>query len=48
MTQLMKNPRAMQRLQRELRDLYGNKEGFIEEDDIEKLPYLKGSDQRDT
>ncbi|KAF7825350.1 Cytochrome P450 83B1 [Senna tora] len=40
MTQLMKNPRAMQRVQAEVRDLYGKK-AFIEEEDIQNLPYLK-------
>ncbi|KAF7825349.1 cytochrome P450 83B1-like [Senna tora] len=37
---LLVNPRTMQRVQAEVRELYGKK-AFIEEEDIQKLPYLK-------
>ncbi|XP_020224170.1 cytochrome P450 83B1 [Cajanus cajan] len=40
MTGLMKNPRAMAKAQEEIRNVCGNKE-FIEEEDVEKLVYLK-------
>ncbi|KAK4258231.1 hypothetical protein QN277_007703 [Acacia crassicarpa] len=40
MTQLMKNPRVMQRVQEELRNICGTKV-FIGESDIQKLTYLK-------
>ncbi|RDY06017.1 Cytochrome P450 71B37, partial [Mucuna pruriens] len=40
MTALMKNPRVMKKAQEEIRNMFGGK-GFIEEDDIQKLPYLK-------
>ncbi|XP_045827343.1 cytochrome P450 71B9-like isoform X1 [Trifolium pratense] len=40
MTVLMNNPRVMNKVQMEIRNLYENKD-FINEDDIEKLPYLK-------
>jgi len=40
MTGLMKNPRAMKKAQEEIRNLCGKKE-FIDEDDIQKLVYLK-------
>ncbi|CAJ2675711.1 unnamed protein product [Trifolium pratense] len=40
MTALMNNPRVMNKVQMEIRNLYENKD-FINEDDIEKLPYLK-------
>ncbi|RDX92258.1 Cytochrome P450 83B1, partial [Mucuna pruriens] len=40
MTALMKNPRVMKKAQEEIRNVYGGKD-FIEEEDIEKLPYLK-------
>ncbi|XP_020209026.1 cytochrome P450 83B1 [Cajanus cajan] len=40
MTGLMKNPRVMAKAQEELRNVCGNKE-FIEEEDVEKLVYLK-------
>ncbi|XP_061352142.1 6,7,8-trihydroxycoumarin synthase-like [Gastrolobium bilobum] len=40
MTGLMKNPRVMKKAQEEVRSLYGKKE-FIDEDDIQKLEYLK-------
>ncbi|PNX91134.1 cytochrome p450 83b1-like protein, partial [Trifolium pratense] len=40
MTGLMKNPRAMKKVQEEVRNICGKKE-FIDEDDIQKLVYLK-------
>ncbi|KAH6816157.1 hypothetical protein C2S51_020977 [Perilla frutescens var. frutescens] len=40
MTALMKNPSAMKKVQEEIRSLVGNKRS-VDEDDIEKLPYLK-------
>lgn len=40
MTALMKNPRVMQKVQEEIRKAYEGK-GFIEEEDVEKLPYFK-------
>lgn len=40
MTQLMKNPRVMQKVQEKVRNLYGQKD-FIEEGDVKKLTYLK-------
>ncbi|KAK2452309.1 cytochrome P450 83B1 [Trifolium repens] len=40
MTSLMNNPRVMNKVQMEIRNLYEEKD-FINEDDIEKLPYLK-------
>lgn len=40
MTYLMKNPRTMRKAQEEIRTLIGNK-GFVDEDDVQKLPYLK-------
>lgn len=40
MTGLMKNPRAMKKAQEEIRTICGNKE-FIDEDDIQRLVYLK-------
>ncbi|XP_057440503.1 5-OH-xanthotoxin synthase-like [Lotus japonicus] len=40
MTALMKYPRTMKKAQEEVRNLYGNKE-FIDEEDIQKLKYLK-------
>ncbi|GAU26890.1 hypothetical protein TSUD_02930 [Trifolium subterraneum] len=40
MTALMNNPRVMNKVQMEIRNLNENKD-FINEDDIEKLPYLK-------
>ncbi|CAI8591895.1 unnamed protein product [Vicia faba] len=40
MTALMKNPRAMKKAQEEIRNICGKKE-FIDEDDIQKLVYLK-------
>jgi cytochrome P450 len=40
MTTLMNNPRVMNKVQMEIKNLYENKD-FINEDDIEKLPYLK-------
>ncbi|XVF82316.1 hypothetical protein PTKIN_Ptkin16aG0036700 [Pterospermum kingtungense] len=40
MTFLMKNPRCMKKVQEEVRNAIGNK-CFIDEDDIQGLPYLK-------
>uniref|UniRef100_A0A2C9VW66 Cytochrome P450 n=1 Tax=Manihot esculenta TaxID=3983 RepID=A0A2C9VW66_MANES len=40
MTLLMKNPIAMKKAQEEIRKLVGKK-GFVEEDDVQQLPYLK-------
>ncbi|GAU26886.1 hypothetical protein TSUD_02890 [Trifolium subterraneum] len=40
MTALMNNPRVMNKVQMEIRNLYEDKD-FINEDDIEKLSYLK-------
>ena len=40
MTGLMKNPRAMAKVQEEIRNVCGNKE-FIEEEDVGKLVYLQ-------
>ncbi|XP_014496747.1 cytochrome P450 83B1-like [Vigna radiata var. radiata] len=40
MTALMKNPRVMKKAQEEIGNVFGGKD-FIEEDNIEKLPYLK-------
>ncbi|KAH0654567.1 hypothetical protein KY289_032245 [Solanum tuberosum] len=40
MTALMKNPKAMKKVQSEIRTLVGKK-GFVNEDDIQNMPYLK-------
>ncbi|KAJ0024124.1 hypothetical protein Pint_09092 [Pistacia integerrima] len=40
MTYLMKNPRIMKKVQEEIRSVVGNK-GFVDEDDVQDLPYLK-------
>ncbi|CAN1127214.1 Cytochrome P450 83B1 [Linum perenne] len=40
MSFLMKNPKSMNKIQQEVRSLMGKK-GFINEDDIQHLPYLK-------
>lgn len=40
MTALMKNPKVMKKVQEEVRNMVGEK-GFVEEEDIQKLPYLK-------
>ncbi|KAL3734647.1 hypothetical protein ACJRO7_023919 [Eucalyptus globulus] len=40
MTSLKKNPRVMDKAQREIRSLVGSK-GFVDEDDLLSLPYLK-------
>ncbi|KAJ0085843.1 hypothetical protein Patl1_09267 [Pistacia atlantica] len=40
MTLLMKNPRVMKKVQAEIRCEVGNK-GFVDEDDVQNLPYLK-------
>ncbi|KAK7395753.1 hypothetical protein VNO78_16320 [Psophocarpus tetragonolobus] len=41
MTALMKNPRVMKKVQEEIRNKFGDGKCFIEEDNIQKLPYLK-------
>ncbi|XP_054782715.1 cytochrome P450 71A1-like [Prosopis cineraria] len=43
MSQLMKNPRVMQKVQEEVRNLYGHdhQKGFIQESDVKKLTFLK-------
>ncbi|KAL9436520.1 hypothetical protein AB3S75_022549 [Citrus x aurantiifolia] len=41
MTYLMKNPRAMKKVQLEIRSLIGCNKGFVNEDDVQKLHYLK-------
>ncbi|XP_073043867.1 LOW QUALITY PROTEIN: 6,7,8-trihydroxycoumarin synthase-like [Primulina eburnea] len=40
MTALIKSPDAMEKLQNEIRETIGNK-GFVNENDVPKLPYLK-------
>lgn len=40
MTALIKDPDAMKKLQNEIRETIGNK-GFVNENDVPKLPYLK-------
>ncbi|XP_073151669.1 6,7,8-trihydroxycoumarin synthase-like [Henckelia pumila] len=40
MTALIKNPDVMKKLQKEIRETIGNK-GFVNENDVPKLPYLK-------
>ncbi|WCJ35133.1 cytochrome P450 family 71 subfamily B polypeptide 26 [Euphorbia peplus] len=40
MTFLMKNPKTMKKAQDEVRNIIQNK-GFVDEDDVQKLPYLK-------
>ncbi|MED6138028.1 hypothetical protein PIB30_070529 [Stylosanthes scabra] len=40
MNALMKSPKSMKKLQTEIRGLFGDKD-FINEDDIQRLPYLK-------
>ena len=40
MAKLVMNPGAMTRVQAEVRNWYGSR-GFVDEDDIKKLPYLK-------
>ncbi|WJX63663.1 hypothetical protein P8452_48521 [Trifolium repens] len=40
MTALMQNPRVMQKVQQEVRKVYEGK-SFIEEEDVQNLPYLK-------
>lgn len=41
MTSLMKNPRVMKKVQDEIRKLYVVEKEFINEEDIERLPYLR-------
>lgn len=41
MTALVKNPRAMKKVQEEMRNNLVGKRRFVDEDDIENLPYLK-------
>ncbi|XP_060180446.1 6,7,8-trihydroxycoumarin synthase-like [Lycium barbarum] len=40
MTALIKNPKAMKKVQEEIRKSIGNK-GIVNEDDVQKMPYLK-------
>ncbi|XP_061363142.1 cytochrome P450 83B1-like [Gastrolobium bilobum] len=40
MTALIKNPRVMKKVQEEIRNL-GGKKDFLDEDDVQKFPYLK-------
>jgi len=40
MTTLMRNPRAMKKVQTEIRQSIGKK-GIVNEDDIQNMPYLK-------
>ncbi|RDX60712.1 Cytochrome P450 83B1, partial [Mucuna pruriens] len=40
MTELVKHPRAMKKVQEEIRNL-GGKKDFLDEDDIQKFPYFK-------
>ncbi|RDX71056.1 Cytochrome P450 83B1, partial [Mucuna pruriens] len=40
MTELLKNPRVMKKVQEEIRSLSGKK-AFLEEDDVQKFPYFK-------
>jgi cytochrome P450 len=40
MSLLMKNPEAMRKAQEEVRKVIGDK-GFVYEDDVQQLPYLK-------
>ncbi|XP_019443227.1 PREDICTED: cytochrome P450 71A1-like [Lupinus angustifolius] len=42
MTALLKNPKEMKRVQEEIRQLLGDTD-FINEDDIQRLPYLKAA-----
>ena len=41
MTYLTKNPRAMKKVQLEIRSLIGGNKGFVNEDDVQELHYLK-------
>ncbi|KAH9728265.1 hypothetical protein KPL70_008964 [Citrus sinensis] len=41
MTYLMNNPRAMKKVQMEIRSLIGGNKGFVNEDDVQELHYLK-------
>ncbi|KAL7145149.1 hypothetical protein ABFS83_07G060500 [Erythranthe nasuta] len=41
LTALMKNPSAMKKAKQEIKTLISNKKRSVNEDDIEKLPYLK-------
>ncbi|XP_049344291.1 6,7,8-trihydroxycoumarin synthase-like [Solanum verrucosum] len=40
MTMLIKNPKAMKKVQKEIRKTIGNK-GIVNEDDVQNMPYLK-------
>ncbi|TMW82257.1 hypothetical protein EJD97_006400 [Solanum chilense] len=40
MTALMKNPKAMKKVQQEIRESIGNK-GIVNEDDVQNMPYFK-------
>ncbi|XP_019196630.1 PREDICTED: cytochrome P450 83B1-like [Ipomoea nil] len=41
MTALMKDPRVMNKVQKEIRELIGEKAGKVYEDDIKQLPYFR-------
>lgn len=41
MTELMRNPTVMNKLQEEVRNIIGENDGVIDENDIQKLAYLK-------
>ncbi|MCD7464918.1 hypothetical protein HAX54_000188 [Datura stramonium] len=41
MTALMKNPKAMKKVQEEIRKSVGKKDNILNEDDIQNLPYFK-------
>ncbi|XP_021759822.1 cytochrome P450 83B1-like isoform X1 [Chenopodium quinoa] len=41
MTELIKNPTAMKKVQKELRGLAGNHKGYVSADDLPKLEYFK-------
>ncbi|CAI0435329.1 unnamed protein product [Linum tenue] len=41
MTYLMKNPTAMEKAQEEVRQVVGRDKGFVDEQDVKQLPYLK-------
>ncbi|XP_059317230.1 cytochrome P450 83B1-like [Lycium ferocissimum] len=41
MTALMRNTKAMKKVQEEIRNFVGNNKGMVNEDDIQNLPYFK-------
>ena len=41
MTALIKNPRVMKKLQEEVRKFGGGEKELLDEDDVQKFPYLK-------